>query len=207
MDGITERNVYTKLHKETIKQIQPLLQSLPQGISFLFCYVFTLLVYLLFSLSAAYSPCPTVCFKYAHVASACSYCHLMSRAANLKTDLSVASRSNGSSKLTSVCSNCRGGGKKQKKQTPPPPKKNKQTNTPPPPHTHTPDSQMGMEESQKTWKWGEPRAMNAPWSWRLFLNLRYEKPHFLALYPVSNSHSQNTLFYALRLAHRGLNQA
>ena len=136
MDGITERNVYTKLHKETIKQIQPLLQSLPQGISFLFCYVFTLLVYLLFSLSAAYSPCPTVCFKYAHAASACSYCHLMSRAANLKTDLSVASRSNGSSKLTSVCSNCRGGGGKKQKNNPPPQKK-KQTNKHPPLPTHT----------------------------------------------------------------------
>ena len=32
-----------------------------------------------------------------------------------------------------------------------------------------------------------------------FLNLRYEKPHFLALYPVSNSHSQNSLYCALRL--------
>ena len=32
----------------------------------------------------------------------------------------------------------------------------------------------------------------APWSWRLFLNLRYEKKNFLALYPVSNSHSQTS---------------
>ena len=33
----------------------------------------------------------------------------------------------------------------------------------------------------------------------LFLNLRYEKTHLLAHYPVSNSHSHNTLYCALML--------
>ena len=73
------------------------------------------------------------------------------------------------------------------------------------PYSHT--SEMGMEESQKAWKQGSggrrrppvgsrgstPRwgsRCKAPWSWGLFLNLRYGKVHFLALYPVSNSHSQ-----------------
>ena len=38
-------------------------------------------------------------------------------------------------------------------------------------------------------RWGsEGKSL---WSWWLFLSLRYEKPHFLALYPVSNTHSQN----------------
>ena len=40
-----------------------------------------------------------------------------------------------------------------------------------------------------------------------FLNLRYEKPRFPALYPVSNSQSQNTLYCALRLSSRGKKQA
>ena len=73
---------------------------------------------------------------------------------------------------------------------------------------------MGMEESQKALngdlggtedpQWG-PGAMpwwgsggEVLWSWRLSLNPRYEKPHFLALGPVSNSHSQTTLFFALK---------
>ena len=40
-----------------------------------------------------------------------------------------------------------------------------------------------------------------------FLNLRYESPHFLAVYPVSDSHLQNTCCCALRLSSRGTNQA
>ena len=40
-----------------------------------------------------------------------------------------------------------------------------------------------------------------------YLNLSYEKPHFLVLYPVTNSHSQNILHCALKLSSRGTNQA
>ena len=40
-----------------------------------------------------------------------------------------------------------------------------------------------------------------------FFNLRYENPQFLVLYPVSNSHSHNTLYCALRFSSRGTNQA
>ena len=40
-----------------------------------------------------------------------------------------------------------------------------------------------------------------------FLNPRYENPLFLTLYPVSNNHSQNTLYCDLRLSSRGTNQA
>ena len=47
----------------------------------------------------------------------------------------------------------------------------------------------------------------APWNWRLFQHLRYENPHFLALYSVSNSSSRNTLYCALRLSSRGTNHA
>ena len=46
-----------------------------------------------------------------------------------------------------------------------------------------------------------------PWSRRLFLNVRYERPHFLALNSVSNSLSQNTVYCAWRLSSRGTNQA
>ena len=50
----------------------------------------------------------------------------------------------------------------------------------------------------------------APWSWRFFfINLRHENFHFLALYPVSNSHSQNNklMELILTLTSRGTNQA
>ena len=40
-----------------------------------------------------------------------------------------------------------------------------------------------------------------------YLNLRYKKNRFPALYPVSNSHSQNTLYCTLSLSSRGTNQA
>ena len=41
-----------------------------------------------------------------------------------------------------------------------------------------------------------------------FLNLRCENPgHFQALTPASNSHSLNTLYFALRLSSRGTNKA
>ena len=42
----------------------------------------------------------------------------------------------------------------------------------------------------------------ASWNWRPFLNLRHEKPHFQTLYPLSNKHSQNTLYCAWRLSSR-----
>ena len=85
-----------------------------------------------------------------------------------------------------------------------------------------------MEESQTAWKWecgdrrrppvesrGNPppspvkvREQTPPeLNGFLFPNLRYEKYHFLALYLVSNSHSQNTLYCALRLSSWGTNQA
>ena len=44
-------------------------------------------------------------------------------------------------------------------------------------------------------------------SFFFFLNLWYVKSHFLALYPVSDSHSQNTLYSASRLSSRETNQA
>ena len=73
-------------------------------------------------------------------------------------------------------------------------------------------------KSQKTWKWGaggrrspvdsrSKRPGGVQGAWRLFLNLRYENPHFLALYPVAKSHSQNALYCSLRLSSRGTNQA
>ena len=83
---------------------------------------------------------------------------------------------------------------------------------------------MGMEESQKAWEcgsrgpyatpggvqgqypWWESKG-KYPWNWRRFLNLRYEKPHFLVLYLVLNSHSQNTLYFPSRLSSMGTNQA
>ena len=46
-------------------------------------------------------------------------------------------------------------------------------------------------QGQQSW-WGGQRA-KPPEAKGFFLNLRYEKPHFLALYPVSNSHSQCSL--------------
>ena len=47
------------------------------------------------------------------------------------------------------------------------------------------------------------------WSWKPFLNHKYENPHFLAYHPISNSHSQNTLYCALslRLSFRVTNQS
>ena len=57
--------------------------------------------------------------------------------------------------------------------------------------------EMGLRESQKSLKWGSRGLLRPPVGVRglgplklkFFLNLRCEKPHFLALYPVSNSHS------------------
>ena len=84
-------------------------------------------------------------------------------------------------------------------------------------HTYTHTPEMGMKESQKAQKCGSGGCRRpliggrgqSPLKLKAFsfLNLRYEKPHFLALYPVSNSYSPNTLYCALRLSSRGNNQA
>ena len=79
-----------------------------------------------------------------------------------------------------------------------------------------------MEESLKVGLWGHRRppvwcrdnvlcggqGAKPPKAEQVFfsLNLRYENPHFLALYLVSNSHSQNTFCCALTSS-RGTNQA
>ena len=59
-------------------------------------------------------------------------------------------------------------------------------------------AEMEMEESQKAWKWGT-RDQKAE---GFFFYIKGVKK-ILALCPVSNSHRQITLYFALRLSSRG----
>ena len=54
---------------------------------------------------------------------------------------------------------------------------------------------------------GRGQGAKCPEAEGFFQNLRYEKPNFLALYPVSHSNSQNTLYSDSRLSSSGTNQA
>ena len=61
------------------------------------------------------------------------------------------------------------------------------------------ESRFGLQSPGfQRWEWMEVKKPESEGP-GADLNLRYENPHFLALYPVSNSHPQNTVYCALKL--------